>query len=82
LDAPLKEYLSLKSQEFSKHAEHLEALKGIASAVTDTTVEDSSALKAKVDQIKERVDKLEQEWTDLATKAEKIQQDNKDKFKS
>jgi len=82
LDAPLKEYLSLKSQEFSKHAEHLDALKGIPNAVMDTSVEDADTLRAKVEQIKERVDKLEQEWTDLATKANKIQEDNKDKFKS
>ena len=82
LDAPLKEYLSLKSQEFSKHAEHLEAVKGLPNAVLDPSIEDGDALRAKFAQIKERIDTLEKEWTDLSTKADKIQQENKDKFKS
>jgi peptidoglycan hydrolase CwlO-like protein len=82
LDAPLKEYLSLKSQEFSKHAEHLEALKGIPNSVTDASIEDRAALDAKFAQIKERVDGLEKEWTDLSNRADKIQEQNKDKFKS
>src|SRR3982751_3264405 len=75
LDAPLKEYLALKSQEFSKHAEHLEAVKGLPNAVLDTSIEDGDALRAKFAQIKERIDTLEKEWTDLSTKADKIQQD-------
>lgn len=82
IDAPLKEYLSLKSQEFTKHAEHLEALKGIPNSVMDTTISDQPALESKFGQIKERVEKLEKEWTDLAARAKKIQDDNKDKFKS
>jgi peptidoglycan hydrolase CwlO-like protein len=82
LDAPLKEYLSLKSQEFSKHAEHLDVLKGIPNAVLDPSIEDRAALDTKFSQIKERVDKLEQEWTDLSNRADKIQEANKDKFKS
>jgi chromosome segregation ATPase len=82
LDAPLKEYLSLKSQEFSKHAEHLDMLKGIPNAVLDPSIEDRASLDTKFSQIKERVDKLEQEWTDLSNRADKIQEANKDKFKS
>ncbi|HEX8889142.1 MAG TPA: hypothetical protein VF779_08190 [Pyrinomonadaceae bacterium] len=82
IDAKLKEYLSLKSQEFGKHAEHLEAVKGLPTAVMDTSINDGEALRAKFAEIKEHVDKLEQEWTDLAAKADKIQQENKDKFKS
>ena len=82
LDAPLKEYLSLKSQEFNKHAEHLATLKGIPNAVLDASVEDRAALDVKFAQIKDQVDKLEKEWTDLSDKAEKIQEANKDKFKS
>lgn len=82
LDAPLKEYLSLKSQEFSKHAEHLDVLKGIPNAVTDASIEDRAALDAKFIEIKDRVEKLEKEWTDLAARANKIQEANKDKFKS
>lgn len=82
LEAPLKEYLSLKSQEFSKHAEHLEALKDLPKAFMDTSVEDNDALDAKFAPVRDRVEKLEKEWTDLAQRADKIQQENKDKFKS
>jgi hypothetical protein len=82
LDAPLKEYLSLKSQEFSKHAEHLEALKDLPKAFMDPSVEDNEALDAKFSPVKDRVEKLQQEWTDLSNKADKIQEANKDKFKS
>jgi len=82
LDAPLKEYLSLKSQEFSKHAEHLDLLKAIPNSVMDTSIEDRAALDAKFTEIKDRVEKLEKEWTDLASRANKIQEANKDKFKS
>lgn len=82
IDAPLKEYLSLKSQEFAKHAEHLETLKDIPKSVMDTAINDRPALEAKFAQIKERVEKLEKEWTDFSARAKKIQDDNKDKFKS
>ena len=82
LDAPLKEYLSLKSQEFSKHAEHLEVAKGLPNAIMDASIEDGETLKAKIAPIIEHVEKLEKEWTDLAARANKIQQENKDKFKS
>jgi hypothetical protein len=77
-----KEYLTVKSQEYGKHAEHLEVLKGIPDAFTDPSVTDGDALRAKFVTIKERVEKLEKEWTDLAARADKIYQDNKDKFKS
>jgi hypothetical protein len=48
----------------------------------DTAIADRPALEAKFAQIKERVEKLEKEWTDLSARARKIQDDNKDKFKS
>ena len=82
IDAPLKEYLSLKSQEFAKHAEHLETLKDIPNSVMDASIDDRPALEAKFAQIKGRVEKLEKEWTDFSERARKIQDDNKDKFKS
>lgn len=82
LDAPLKEYLSLKSQEFNKHAEHLETLKGIPNAVMNTAVEDRPALDAKFAQINDQVEKMQKEWVDLSQRAAKIQEANKDKFKS
>ena len=84
LDVPAayKEYLTVKSQEYGKHAEHLEVLKDIPNAFTDPSVKDGDALRARFVTIKERVEKLEKEWTDLAARADKIYQENKDKFKS
>lgn len=82
IDAKLKEYLSLKSQEFSKHAEHLEIEKEIPTAVMDTSITDTDGLRAKFTSVQERLEKLQQEWVNLATKAEKIKQENKDKFES
>jgi uncharacterized phage infection (PIP) family protein YhgE len=82
IDAKLKEYLSLKSQEFSKHAEHLEVEKEIPKAVMDTSITDMDSLRAKFTSAQERLEKLQQEWIDLASKAEKIKQENKDKFES
>lgn len=82
LDASLKEYLSLKSQEYGKHVEHLLAWKELANLIIDPSVEDADALKAKGTPILDRMEKLKQEWTDLAAKSDKIRQENKDKFKS
>jgi uncharacterized coiled-coil DUF342 family protein len=82
IDAKLKEYLSLKSQEFSKHAEHLEVAKEIPKAVMDPAVTDTDTLKTRFTQATERVEKLQKEWEDLAARAGKIQEENKDKFKS
>jgi hypothetical protein len=82
VEAAYKEYLTVKSQEYGKHADHLEVLKDIPKAFTDPSVTDGEALRARFVTIKERVDKLEKEWTDLATRADKIYQENKDKFKS
>lgn len=82
VEAAYKEYLSVKSQEYGKHAEHLEVLKDIPKAFTDPSVQDGDALRARFLKINERVEKLEKEWTDLAARADKIYQANKDKFKS
>ena len=82
VEAAYKEYLSVKSQEYAKHAEHLEVLKDIPKAFTDPSVTDGVALRGKFVTIKERVEKLEKEWNDLASRAEKIYQANRDKFKS
>ena len=82
IDAALKEYLTVKSQEFGKHADHFEALKGIPQAVTDASITDREALNAKFSQVMTRVQQLEKEWTDLSTRADKIYQENKSKFAS
>jgi chromosome segregation ATPase len=82
IDAPLKEYLSLKSQEFSKHAEHMETWKEFPNAIMDTSIEDRPALDAKFAQLKERLEQMQKDWTDLGARAEKIKEDNKNKFQN
>jgi chromosome segregation ATPase len=80
IDDKLKEYLALKSQEFNKHVEHLEAAMDIPKAVMDTSINDIPALKARRADINTRIEKLKKEWEDLAARAKKIQEENKDKF--
>ncbi|HEV2913098.1 MAG TPA: hypothetical protein VGX92_07270 [Pyrinomonadaceae bacterium] len=73
-----KEYLVLKSQEFNKNAEQVEAAKLMPQAVLDS--EDAETLSQKVRENKARYDKLEKEAKELADKAEKVRAENKDKF--
>jgi hypothetical protein len=79
VDDKFKEYLSLKSKEFAKKAEQIDAAKGLPKALIDSS--DEAAYTAQVTQINDRIEKLDKEWKDLAAQAEKIRQDNKDKFK-
>jgi DNA repair exonuclease SbcCD ATPase subunit len=80
IDDKLREYLSLKSQEFTKHVEHLEAAREIPKSVMDTTVTDFSLLNERRIEIDDRIEKLKTEWVDLAARAKKIQEENKEKF--
>jgi hypothetical protein len=80
IDDKLKEYLSLKSQEFTKHVEHLEAAREIPKSMMDATVTDFSLLNERRIEINDRIEKLKKEWEDLATRAKKIQAENKEKF--
>jgi hypothetical protein len=73
-----KEYLALKSQEFSKRAEQMDIGKGNAQALLDSN--DADSLSAKVKENKPKYDKLDQESKDLESKASKIQAENKDKI--
>jgi high-affinity K+ transport system ATPase subunit B len=73
-----KEYLTLKSQEFSKRAEQMNVGKGNAQAILDSN--DADSLRAKIKDSKTKSDKLEQESKDLEAKASKIQAENKDKI--
>ena len=82
LEEKFKEYLALKSQEFGKHADQVDVAKELPQAVLDPAVKDPLALSNKITDINDRVMKLETEWRDLETKADKIRADNKDKFKS
>jgi uncharacterized protein YoxC len=81
LDDKFKEYLTLKSQEFNKHAEHIEALKGIPQAILDPAIKDSTALNKKLTSVNTGVEKIGKEWKGLEAKANKVREDNKDKFK-
>ncbi len=80
IDDKLREYLSLKSQEFNKHVEHLEAAREIPKSVMDNTVTDFSLLNERRYDINNNIEKLKKEWEDLATRAKKIREENKEKF--
>ncbi len=79
VDDKFKEYLSLKSQEFSKRAEQMDVAKGNAQAVLDSS--DKASVIAKIGENKTRLEKLNKESDDLQAKADKIRADNKDKIK-
>jgi hypothetical protein len=72
------EYLSLKSQEFNKNAEQMEAARAMPQAILDSA--DAQALSQKIKDNKERYTKLEKEAKDLSDRAEKVRAENKDKF--
>ena len=73
-----KEYLQLKSQEFNKNAEQMEAARAMPQAVLDSA--DPDALRQKIRDNKARYDTLEKEARELSDKAEKVRAENKDKF--
>jgi hypothetical protein len=81
VDDKFKEYLSVKAQAYRKHAEKNEAAKDSLKAVSDESVEDTSDLAKRINDAGERVTKLLKEAKDLEEKGDKIQQENKDKFK-
>lgn len=78
VDEKFKEYLALKSKEFAKKADQVDAAKELPKALMDSSDEDE--LAAKVKGINDRIEKLDKEWKDLAAQADKIKEDNKDKF--
>jgi DNA repair exonuclease SbcCD ATPase subunit len=80
IDDKLREYLSLKSQEFTKHVEHLEAAREIPKSMMDSSITDFSLLNERRIEINDRIEKLKKEWEDLAARAKKIQEENKEKF--
>lgn len=80
IDDKLKEYLSLKSQEFNKHVQHLEAAREIPKSIMDSTVTDFSLLNERRIEIDDQIEKLKKEWIDLAARAKKIREENKEKF--
>jgi hypothetical protein len=73
-----KEYLTLKSQEFNKNAEQMEAARTLPQAMLDS--DDAETLSQKIKDNKARYDKLEKEAKELNDRAEKVRAENKDKF--
>lgn len=73
-----KEYLQLKSQEFNKNAEQVEAARAMPQALLDS--EDADALRQKIKDNKATYDRLEKEAKELSDKAEKVRSENQDKF--
>ncbi len=78
VDDKFKEYLTLKSQEFSKRAEQMDAAKGNAQAFLDSA--DAVSLMAKINANKPRIEALDKESKDLEAKADKIRSENKGKI--
>jgi hypothetical protein len=79
IDDKFKEYLTLKSQEFSKRAEQMDIGKGNAQALLDSS--DGPSMMAKINANKPKLETLSKESADLETKAEKIRSENKEKIK-
>ncbi|MGA9772163.1 MAG: hypothetical protein WBV94_24235 [Blastocatellia bacterium] len=75
----LKEYLTAKSQEFTKRAEQADVAKGNPKAFMESA--SPEALLKSINANKERVEKLEKEAGELAEKSGKIQEENKSIFK-
>jgi len=79
LNDKLKEYLTAKSQSFTKSAEIADAKKSDCKSLLDG--DDAATIVKKVTDNQERISKLGKEVADLDEKANKIQQDNKDIFR-
>ncbi|HST20223.1 MAG TPA: hypothetical protein VLR90_03860 [Blastocatellia bacterium] len=75
LQDQLKEYLTLKSREFSKHAEQADVVKSIMEGG------DAETILKKIGENRDRINQIEKEAIELAEKSTKIQQENKSIFK-
>jgi hypothetical protein len=74
-----KQYLILKTKEYNKRAEMVEAAKGTPQALIESTNRSSFVIRANSNNAK--VDSLYKEAEDLGAQAEKLQKDNPDIFK-
>lgn len=75
-----KEYLNLKSQEFTKRAEGINVRKGNAQAFVD--YDDPSVMVKRFNENNAKSQKLMDEADEISKKADKVHDDNKDIFKS
>lgn len=74
-----KEYTKIKSEEFAKRAEAVAVDKGNAQAFTE--IDDPKTMLSKFNENNEKSVKLYKEADEIAAKAKKIEEENKDLFK-
>ena len=79
VDDKYKEYAKLKSDEFAKRAEAVGIRKGNAQAFAE--IDDPRILSSKFAENNTKSDRLFKDAEDIAGKAKKIEEDNKDIFK-
>ncbi|MBS1793311.1 MAG: hypothetical protein JSS81_05625 [Acidobacteria bacterium] len=79
LDEKYKDYAKLKSDEFAKRAEAVDIRKGNAQAFMD--IDYPKTMIAKFDENNSKSDRLFKDAEDIAAKAKKIEDDNKEIFK-
>lgn len=79
VDEKYKEYAKLKSDEFAKRAEAVAVRKGNAQAFAE--IDDPRILMSKFEENNSKSDRLFKDAEEIATKAKKIEEDNKDVFK-
>jgi len=79
VDDKYKEYAKLKSDEFAKRAEAVGVRKGNAQAFAE--IDDPRILLQKFDENNTKSDRFFKDAEDIASKAKKIEEDNKEIFK-
>jgi hypothetical protein len=79
LSEKYKDYAKLKSDEFAKRAEAINVRKGNAQAFAD--IADARAMNEKFDENNAKADRLFKDADDIAAKAKKMEEENKDLFK-
>ena len=79
LNEKYKDYAKLKSDEFVKRAEAVNIRKGNAQAFAE--IDDPKTMTAKFDENNTKSDKLFKDAEDIATKAKKIEDENKEIFR-
>jgi hypothetical protein len=79
LNEKYKDYAKLKSDEFAKRAEAVNIRKGNAQAFAE--IDDPKTMLTKFDENNTKSDRLFKDAEDIAAKAQKIEDENKDVFK-
>lgn len=74
-----KEYTKIKSEEFARRADGVSVSKGNAQAFAD--IDDPKTMLSKFEENNEKSSKLFKEADELAVKAKKIEEDNKEIFR-